>query len=408
MKPYYAARGEERERRQYLYDLLALISRRKRAIPGTVPDSEEQGSGDEAELVYRDYNDRLASQGAIDFDDILLLAYRILTELPQVARLYTRMYRYVCVDEAQDLNETQYALIRVLAADNGNVLMVGDANQAIYGFNGSDRRFMLESFPADFRVTTHELRENYRSAKAVIRAANALYPESIDETQAPLNGLCEVQALDREDAEAEWIVAKIRALLDLGSHADIDGQISLDRMAVLARNRYVFGPLESRLEADGIPHYWRRTGSSGDLESDFGRAFDLGLRLLVNPRDRLHRGQLCGLLHAVTTEGDDSQDAMVQLCNWRHGSISRRARATPHCFRRGRSWPLIRTDSRKQSAACRNTIRLQRQTTWNVLRSNRWRCRICSISLRLCAGTRFRLLQNVGPWDTSVTRWPWA
>ncbi len=313
LKSYYVARGGERKRRQYLYELLGWISRRKRAISSTMAGDEAPGGGDDAELVYRDYNARLASHGTIDFDDILLLAYRILTELPQVGRLYTRMYRYVCVDEAQDLNEVQYALIRVLAADHGNVLMVGDPNQAIYGFNGSDRRFMLDNFRRDFRVTSHKLRENYRSAKAVIRAANSLYPDSIDEDRAPLNGLYEIHGLDHEEAEAKWIVGKIQELLEVGEHPEIDGEISLDRMAVLARNRYVFLPLETKLKADGISHYLKRTGSGGDLESDFGRVFELGLRLLANPLDRLHRGHLCGLVGADSTQCDDSQGALAQL-----------------------------------------------------------------------------------------------
>ena len=308
-----AARGDERKQRQSLYELLGWISRRKRALSGSTSDDEDRGGDEDAELVYRDYNARLAAQGAIDFDDILLLAYRILTELPQVGRLYARMYRHVCVDEAQDLNEAQYALIRLLAADHGNILMVGDPNQAIYGFNGSSRRFMLEDFPKDFRVTTRELRENYRAAKAVIRTANALFADSIDEVSAPLDGLCEIQALDHEEAEARWIADKIQELLELGEHPEIDGRISLDRIAVLARNRYVFLPFERKLKADGIPHYLKRAGAGDNLESDFARAFDLGLRLLANPLDRLHRGQLCRLLGVDGSRNDDSQPALGQL-----------------------------------------------------------------------------------------------
>ncbi len=313
LKPYYLQRGNERERRQYLYDLLAFISGRKRQLTGTVAQADASWSSDEAEHVYRDYNDRLANQGTIDFDDILLLAYRILTELPQVARLYTRMYRYICVDEAQDLNEAQYALIRVLAAENGNVLMVGDPNQAIYGFNGSDRRFMMESFPRDFRVTKHEVKENYRSSKAVIHAANSLFSDSMDEGLAPLSGLCEVRGLATEEDEAKWVTDKIHELLALRRHSDIDGDISLSRMVVLARNRYVFLPLENRLKAEGTPHYLKRTGSTGEMESDLVRAFDLGLRLLVNPLDRLHRGQLLELLSIAESRGDDSLEGLEQL-----------------------------------------------------------------------------------------------
>jgi DNA helicase-2/ATP-dependent DNA helicase PcrA len=315
LKSYYLHRGNERDRRQYLYNLLAFISRRKRQLTTTtnVPEVDPLSSSPEAEHVYRDYNDRLASQGIIDFDDILLLAYRILTERPEVARLYTRIYRYICVDEAQDLNEAQYALIRVLAADNGNILMVGDPNQAIYGFNGSDRRFMIESFTHDFRVTEYDLRENYRSSKAVIRAANSLFSGTMDEALAPFNGLCEVHGLATEEEEADWVVVKIKELLTMQRHPEIDGDISLNRMAVLARNRYVFLPLEKRLKAARIPHYLKRSGLREEMESELGKAFDLGLRLLVNPLDRLHRGQLLKILSVSRGESDDSLNGLEQL-----------------------------------------------------------------------------------------------
>jgi DNA helicase II / ATP-dependent DNA helicase PcrA len=314
LAPYYRQLGNERERRQQLYNLLTFFSRRKRQLTGSISQADVQWSSAEAEMAYRDYNDRLAGQGAIDFDDILLVAYRILTEHPQVARLYTRTYRYVCVDEAQDLNEAQYALIRVLASGNGNVLMVGDPNQAIYGFTGSDRRFMLESFTQDFPVCPYELKENYRSSKAVIRAANSLFPDSMDEELAPLNGLCEVRSLPTEDDEAQWVAGKIEELLAVRRHADIEGDISLSRMVVLARNRYVFPPLRERLGAKGIPHYLKRVGSTGELESDFGQAFDLGLRLLINDLDRLHLGQLCELLGIAGDPDDNSQRGLAKLC----------------------------------------------------------------------------------------------
>jgi DNA helicase-2/ATP-dependent DNA helicase PcrA len=303
---------EERQKRRYLYDLLSFISSRKRTMPGAENPEEEDRFGDEAEMVFREFNERLAGQGTIDFDDILLLAYRILTERPQVGRLYSRTYKYICVDEAQDLNEAQYALIHVLAADNGNVLMVGDPNQAIYGFNGSDRRFMLESFPRDFNVEKHEMRENYRSTKAVIRAANTLFPDSMDAARAPLEGICEAWALENEQAEAIWIAYKIKGLLGERNHPEIDGDITLHRMAVLARNRYVFQPLEKILQDRGLPFYLKRAGSSWEMESDIGRLFDLGLRILVNPLDRLHRGQIGQILGIFTRKGDPD-DGLGQL-----------------------------------------------------------------------------------------------
>ncbi|MFC1856867.1 ATP-dependent helicase [Thermodesulfobacteriota bacterium] len=310
---YYKNISEEKEKRDYLYNLLNFISKRKRELPGAEPHLVDEDIGEEAAMAFREYNERLEGQGTIDFDDILLLAYRILTERPQVARLYTRTYKYICVDEAQDLNEAQYALIQILAADNGNILMVGDPNQAIYGFNGSDRRFMLEHFPRDFQVEQFEMRENYRSTKAVIHAANTLFPDSMDATRAPLEGLCEIRQMETESEEARWVAAKIKKLLEMSQHPEIDGDISLSRIAVLARNRYVFMPLEKQLKEGNIAFYLKRTGSAWEMESDIGRIFNLGLRILVNPRDRLHKGQLSELLSIDVTRQDALAGGIEQL-----------------------------------------------------------------------------------------------
>lgn len=293
LTPYYQSK-DEKQRRKLLFSLCDSISARKRELSEFCEIPEEYDS-DEEELVFQDYNDRLMSQGVIDFDDILVLAYRILTEQPKIARLYTRLYKYICVDEAQDLNYAQYALMQTLAADIGNILMVGDPDQAIYGFNGSDRTFMLDYFAEDFDVAKHTLTQNYRSSKAVVRAGNALFPNKMDETRYALPGRCVVHGVSNEDAEAEWVVERIKELQELGRHEEIDGDINLTKMAVLARNRYVFQPLENRLDSAGILYRHRKAGTTAALESDVGIAFDFGIRLLINPRDRLHWRQLCDL-----------------------------------------------------------------------------------------------------------------
>lgn len=287
----------DRDRRNYLYEILKEISAWKRdwdqysaLRAGDWPDHLES-------LVFRDYNERLQSHGAIDFDDVLLNACEILRERPKVAQIYHRTYRYICVDEAQDLNAVQYSIIKTLAEDSRNILMVGDPHQAIYGFNGSSKDFMLKQFPSDFPdVLTIELRENYRSSRAVILAANALYPDSIDPSTAVLNGVLRVQPCANEAEEARWIVDRIDEHLKLGIHPDIEGPVTPERIAVLARNRYLFPPLEKDLEERGLSFHLRKPASDAALESEFGKALDLGLRILVNPRDELHRKTLGTLL----------------------------------------------------------------------------------------------------------------
>ena len=193
---------DAKAKRQWLYGVLEKISVCKRDWDQFQQISAGNWPSDREAQAFREYQDHLASQGVIDFDDILLLALRILTDRPAVASIYQRTYHYLCVDEGQDLNAVQYALIRTLGAQSKSLLMVGDPNQAIYGFNGSSHRFMMEELPRDFAVETIELRLNYRSSKAVIRAANAIYPKSNEVDHAALDGELQIVGFPDEDEPA--------------------------------------------------------------------------------------------------------------------------------------------------------------------------------------------------------------
>jgi DNA helicase-2/ATP-dependent DNA helicase PcrA len=302
-----------KERRQFLYGVLEKISSCKRdwnqyqqIASGDWPSQRES-------QAFREYQDHLASQGVIDFDDILLLALRILTERPAIADIYQRTYRYLCVDEAQDLNAVQYALIKILGAGATSVLMVGDPNQAIYGFNGSNHRFMMEDFSKDFEIVQRELRQNYRSSKAVIRVANALYQDSNEVNQAALEGEAIIIKCPEETAEAQWITAKIQELVKVGTHPDIEGPITLQRIVILARNRFVFAPLQEQLEAAGIDYHMRQTGGGVSFESEAGKILDLAVRLSINPLNRLLYNQLCHSLAIKVDEQDSETDGLAIL-----------------------------------------------------------------------------------------------
>jgi DNA helicase II / ATP-dependent DNA helicase PcrA len=302
-----------KERRQFLYGVLEKISSCKRDWNQYQQIASGEWPSQRESQAFREYQDHLASQGVIDFDDILLLALRILTERPAIADIYQRTYRYLCVDEAQDLNAVQYALIKTLGAGATSILMVGDPNQAIYGFNGSNHRFMMEDFSKDFEVVHRELRQNYRSSKAVIRVANALYPDSNEVNQAALDGEAMVIKCPEEMAEAQWITAKIQELVKVGTHPDIEGAITLQRMVILARNRFVFAPLQEQLEAAGIDYHMRQAGGGVSFESEAGKILDLAVRLAINPLNRLLFNQLCRFLAISVDEPDGEIDGLAIL-----------------------------------------------------------------------------------------------
>ena len=236
--------------------------------------------------LFHAYNSQLRASGALDFDDLLLLGYRLLNEFPKVASFYRRLFRYVCIDEAQDLNEVQYYVIRALCADEfNNVMMVGDPKQSIYGFTKSGPQYMAQ-FKKEFGAKEVELTDNFRSSLAVVNAAQKLQPTYQIEGQLPVQGIVEFLVGHDERDEARLVVNKIEHLTSNG-HQDVEGTLSADRMAVLGRTRYTLLEVERELDERSIKFY-RRLSSAHEFESYEVREFLLALRLIANPLDYFH------------------------------------------------------------------------------------------------------------------------
>lgn len=287
---------DQRQRRQLCYNALNFISEMKRRLLSEESLQKENIDGDLV-LLYSSYQDILISQNAIDFDDLILLTYNLFTSNPKIAALYRRTYEYICVDEAQDLNYAQYQLLRSITMDeHSNVMMVGDPNQSIFAFNGSSSEYMTKMFVEDFRPSIIELKENYRSSRCVLLAAHKIIPDSCDVVNTVIKGIFEMHKLDDEESEAAWIIEKIRKLIKLGKHDDIEGNITYDKIAVLARNKYVFDRLAKGLNEKGVPFYFKITPGSIKFESKLINLFDIALRVKLNPHDTLHWFRLIEIL----------------------------------------------------------------------------------------------------------------
>lgn len=277
--------GDAKARARRLDDWLRAISNVKNH-PITIPEIAEPLE----QKIFDAYNAGLEASGAFDFDDLLLLAYRLLTENEKIASFYRRLYRYICIDEAQDLNEAQYAVVKALCGrDFKNVMMVGDPNQSIYGFTTSSPRYMKD-FERDFHATKVALDENFRSSKMVVEIARALEPSYSVKGQLPIRGSAELLVGDDEKGEAELVVNEIQRLCEEG-HPDIEGQITPARCAVLGRTRYTLLAVEKELRLRDVPFY-RRVTSLHENESKLADDFQLALRTLANPRDQLHMSAL--------------------------------------------------------------------------------------------------------------------
>lgn len=277
----------QQDKNQIMQRTLQLITEQKKRF--VLP--ENCSINEPFPLIYSEYNRKLIDQNAMDFDDILFFAYRILTENPSVVHVYNSLYRYICIDEAQDLNFAQYQVIKALCGDSfNNVMLVGDANQSIYGFNGSDSDFMTKSFVVDFSPVIYKLNDNYRSAKRIVEFANRLeHYDSI--TNYVYDGELLATKLADESAEAKFVADKIEELIKNG-HPDVEGQLSVNRIAVIARNKYVFSHLEKELSDRNIPFSFKKNSTGIDNESDYMKVFGLAIRILINKKDYIHLTQL--------------------------------------------------------------------------------------------------------------------
>jgi DNA helicase II / ATP-dependent DNA helicase PcrA len=151
--------------------VLGSISRAKNELIGPDQYPTTTYRDEIVKRVYVDYQKRLIASNAVDFDDILVYTARLLEDNPSVRDKYAQRFRHVLVDEFQDTNLAQYALVRELASFNKNIFVVGDPDQSIYAWRGADWR-NVQRFEQDFpEAQTILLEQNYRSRQNILNAA---------------------------------------------------------------------------------------------------------------------------------------------------------------------------------------------------------------------------------------------
>lgn len=270
------------------------------------------------------YDAGLRACNAYDFDDLLVLAYRLLSENPRLADFYRRLYKFVCIDEAQDLNEAQYSVICALCGDSyKNVMMVGDPKQSIYGFNTSSPEYM-DRFRDEFGAKVIELTANYRSSKAIVEVARSLDPHYLVAAQLPIPGMAKVLTGDNEEDEAKLIVDELQRLFKEG-HPDVEGTIEPSKCAILGRTRFALLAVEKELRDRHIIFYKRLTPNH-ENESEAVDDFQLALRVVANPRDRLHFSALAKKWKV--SEPISGSDSVAALSSMARGSFDAGERAT--------------------------------------------------------------------------------
>ncbi len=287
---------EPKKKSSYTYKALQFISTVKRElIPPEI--LIEKSTDKELEYLYDEYQELLKSNNAIDFDDVIRLIYELLINNQAIANLYQKSYNYICIDECQDLNKIQYYLLKALCGEQiKNVMLMGDPNQSIYGFNGASSKFMEENFIKDFQAKKVTLVENYRCAKSIIKASNILMGLEVETNEYVIEGEFNIQPCSDEDSEAQFVTNKIKELIRLQYHKDIEGKINYNNISVLARNKFVFKNIEKCFEDNKIPYYLKSGNKPIQFTSSEMRIFELFFRVTLNPLDNLHQKKLEKLL----------------------------------------------------------------------------------------------------------------
>jgi len=300
---------ETRKKNEYTYNALQFISTVKRELL-SAEELAENSENNEYQYLFETYQDILKSNNAIDFDDIIRLVYELFTNNDSVANLYRKAYTYICIDECQDLNKLQYFLLKALCGTViKNVMMVGDPNQSIYGFNGSASSYMQESFVSDFQANTITLDENYRCSKSVIEASNKLMSLEVEAVNYVIKGDFGIYQAQSEIDEAQYVLNKICEFVQQKTHNDIEGEITFDKISILARNKFVFKQIEELLTNKNIPFYYKSGNVGIKFSSPLMKIFDLFFRIRINPIDKLHQKKLEDILNVNDISNNDEINA---------------------------------------------------------------------------------------------------
>lgn len=202
-------------------------------------------------IIYMAYDDMLVRKHLIDFDDMIVQCRELLMQREDYRRAWQNKYKYILIDEFQDINKAQFDVVRILADEYRNLFVVGDDDQSIYGFRGSAPQIMLDFNKYYSDAVRIDMCINYRSTGNIVFASRAVAEENEHRyykdittynSQGDTVSVYEFNSLNDEKA---FLVSEIRRLIDTG--------IAADDIAVLSRTNVIGNMYMSRLESDGIP-----------------------------------------------------------------------------------------------------------------------------------------------------------
>ncbi len=208
---------------------------------------------DEYYEIYSAYENTLAHSNSLDFDDLLLKTYTLFKEHPEVADYYSERFKYIHVDEFQDTNTVQFAIIQRLAYKNGNLFVVGDDDQSIYGWRGAKVENIVKFDDIYRGAKVYKLEQNYRSTKKILELANCIIKNNVGRREKSLwtensDGVrVETFAGTDENNEATFVALQIKNLM---ARTDL----SYKDFAVFMRVNAISRAIEQEFTKYGLPY----------------------------------------------------------------------------------------------------------------------------------------------------------
>lgn len=234
--------------------------------------------------IYERYESLRRTAGALDFDDLLIEAVRLLRDVPDVRSKWQKSFKHILIDEYQDTNAAQYAIVKMLVGQDRNICVVGDDWQSIYSWRGADFTNIL-NFERDFPGTkVIKLEQNYRSTKAILEAANNVITKNTQRTQkklwteAALGTPVQIHGLYDESEEAHMVASRVAAEVATGLR-------NYNDFAILYRTNAQSYTLERAMVRLRIPY--QIVGGVRFYDRKVIKDVIAYLRLLYQPNDRM-------------------------------------------------------------------------------------------------------------------------
>lgn len=321
----------------------AAISLAKGELWDGEASSEKYTEPEKLRMLLKKYQEALRRHHLLDFDDLISLPVRLLEECPEVGQKLHNRFKWVSVDEYQDINFAQYTLLKKLLSPDTNLCVIGDPDQAIYGFRGSNREY-FQKFQNDFSdARLVKLTKNYRSTQVILGASGNIISKSPLDGRGRVwseivsNKKVEIYTAPTENAEAEYVVHEIEKMVGGTSYFSLDSgrveghseaQRSFADFAILYRLSALNHPLKTALDRSGMP--FQIVGDTPLCEKKYVKDILSYLWFLENPASDFHVARI--LRMAANGLGENSVNKIVEHANQKSTPVWEFLHREPDCL----------------------------------------------------------------------------